>query len=280
MDVPQDNLTQQRRDTRLLWPRLHVDRVFARLCAFIAVLLACYVVTTAMRMQAGSGQLQGLTRLFDLDAQASVPTFFSVLQLNIAAGLLWIIGSHARRRSDRYDQHWLVLAAIFIFLGLDKVAQIHELIEAPLRAAMHLSGVPQVAWLVPYGVLVALIGWTYLGFLAQLPTRTRMLLILSGALYTGGAAGLEMYGGNLAMRLGGPAAAQHNLAYLTEVFFEQAAEMFGIALFIYTLLGHIQATLGRVQINLGPVPDDPPEKQDLNATETLQIPQFGRSNRP
>jgi hypothetical protein len=37
--------------------------------------------------------------------------------------------------------------------------------------------------------------------------------------------------------------------------------------------------MGRVQINIGPVPDDPPEKQDENATETLQLLDLSRSER-
>lgn len=274
-----DNLTQQRRDARLLWPRLLARRVFAGLCACIGVLLAGYAATGTIRVAVKREPSHELMRLFDLDAPANVSSYFSVLQLSMAAGLLWFIGSYARRRSDRHARQWLALAGIFVLVGLDEMAHLRALVEAPFRAAFHSDGVPQDAWMLTYGLLVVLIGWAYWGLLAQLSARTRTLMIVSGALYVGAAAGFQFYGGYVLPRIGGMAAAHGSFAHLALVFLVSGAKLFGIALFIYALLGHVQSTMGRVQINIGPVPDDPPEKQDENATETLQLLDLSRSER-
>jgi len=222
------------------------------------------------RLTTAHQSLFGLVRLLDLDEEANIPTYFSVLQLNIAACLLWMIGGHARRRADPYARHWMVLAAIFVFLGLDELAQVHELLSHPLRMSMHVDGMLRYAWVIPYGALALVVGAAYLGFLMHLPTRTGWLLVTSGLIYVGGAAGLEMYGGYLETKLGAEAI-KTSLAYFTEVFFEEGMEMFGIALFIYTLLDYIQATMGLIQINVGPAPAAAGPARDLDATGTLEI---------
>jgi hypothetical protein len=80
-----------------------------------------------------------------------------------------------------------------------------------------------------------------------------------------------MYGGYLTTQLGGQVAADNSVQYLTEVFFEEGMEMFGIALFIYTLLDYIQATMGQIQINVGPAPAAAGPARDLDVTGTLEI---------
>ena len=269
----------QRREAALRRPRLLPRRVFIGLCACIAFLLCGYVATVAMRLMTTHRLLFGLVHLLDLDAEANIPTYFSVVQFNIAACLLWLIGAHARRRADPYARHWLALAGVFLLLGLDELAQIHELVGVHLREGMHLSGVLLNAWVMPYAVLVLLVGWAYVRFLVHLPARSRVLTILSAAIYVGGAAGLEMYGGYLTTQLGGQAAADNSVRYLTEVFFEEGMEMFGIALFIYTLLDYIQSTMGLIQINVGPT-RAAGSAQDLDATGTMEILQLGRTTRP
>ena len=239
---------------------IHPLRVLLALCSCITVLLACHVGTMTLRfgivmspLLTSHPSLFGLVRLFDLNAEANIPTFFSVLQLAIAAALLYVIGRHAHQRTDRFAHHWLILGAIFLFLSLDELAQIHELLGPPVRNFLHTDGILYYAWFIPYGILTAVIGVAYIGFLAQLPVRTRWLFILSGLIYVGGAVGLELYGGYLNSRLGDKAM-KTSIAYLTEVFLEEGMEMFGIALFIYALLTHIHVTIGRVQFHFAPNP--------------------------
>ena len=248
---------------------------FIVLCGCITLLLGGYVMTVAVRLLTPHQWQFGLAGLFDLNAEANVPTYFSVIQLAIVAVLLVVIGWHARTRADRFARHWLVLGAIFLFLSLDELAQIHEQWNL-LRDALHTTGMLYYAWVLPYGLLTAAVGVFYIGFLLHLPARTRWLFVLSGLIYVGGAVGLEMYGGYLESHIGREAIAT-SLPYLTEVFFEEGMEMFGIALFIYALLAHMQAEIGRVAINIGPARGSagasPPK--DLSTAETLRILQDG-----
>lgn len=260
---------RQRGDASEHWPSLSPRRILIGLCACIAALLCGYVATVAVRLTTAHRFFFGLVRLLDLDAEANIPTYFSVVQLNIAAYLLWMIGAHTRRRADPYSRHWLALGAIFVFLGLDELAQIHELLSQPFRVWLHADGMLHWAWVIPYGTMALAVGATYVGFLMHLPVRTRWLMVSSALIYIGGAAGLEMYGGYLESRLGAKAT-YTSLAYLTEVFFEEGMEMFGIALFIYTLLDHIQHTMGRVLIHVGSA-QVPTPTQELNDTQALQI---------
>ena len=76
----------------------------------------------------------------------------------------------------------------------------------------------------------------YLPFLWALPARTRWLFILSGAIYIGGAVGVEWatiwYEENDQL---------NTLAYNLWNAVEESMEMTGVILFIYALLGHIAA---------------------------------------
>ena len=258
-----------------LGPVLTIDplRTFLVLCGCIAALLAAYLCIATVRLVTHHQSLFGMARLFDVDAEANVPTYFSVLQFTVATALLYAIGYQAREAADRFASHWFWLGHIFLFLGVDELAQVHELVGQALHAWLPLDGALRFVWVIPYGGFAAAVGFAYLGFLRHLSQRTRSLFVSAGLVYIGGAAGLEMYGGYLITHLG-PEAVTTSLAYLTEVFFEEGMEMFGIALFIYTLLDYIQASTGRIRINVGPAPAASPE-QELDATGALQILQLG-----
>ena len=83
-------------------------------------------------------------------------------------------------------------------------------------------------------------------------SRARRLVVWAALIYLGGAAGMELYGGFLHARLG-VAELGASTAYMTEVLVEEGMEMFGIALFIYALLTHMQETMGSIHMAIGPV---------------------------
>jgi hypothetical protein len=227
---------------------LSVDtrQVFRFLCLVIIALLCLHCATMAVRM-AHLGSLGRFVRLFDLDTEANVPTFCAVLQLACAAVLLMVIGLTASQRGFAFARHWLVLGAVFTFLSLDELAHIHESLSASVRRRLHVEGFFHFAWVIPYGILTAMIGIAYLRFLMHLPRRTRRLMVLSALVYVGGAIGMELYGGYLHTRPGAVAAPM----YMTEVLIEEGMEMFGSALFIYTLLDYLQGIAGQIRITIG-----------------------------
>ena len=113
------------------------------------------------------GLLRRFVRLFDLDTEANVPTFYAVVQLACAALLLMVIGLNARQRNVGFARHWLMLGVVFTFLSLDELAHVHESLSGTLRRSLHVEGLLHFAWVIPYGVLTAIIGLAYLRFLMQ-----------------------------------------------------------------------------------------------------------------
>lgn len=94
----------------------------------------------------------------------------------------------------------------------------------------------------------------YLGFLTHLPTKTRRLFFFAGTLYITGALGVELISGYYADSYG-----MQNLTYATLTAIEESLEMFGVIVFIYTLLlfisSHVQEV--RVWTNKKPVTAKP-----------------------
>jgi len=76
-----------------------------------------------------------------------------------------------------------------------------------------------------------------------------LLFMLAGALYIGGAVGMELIAGPYAERYG-----MQNFGYSLLAMTEEAIEMTGIALFTYALLAFGRDHIGAVAVYLGDQP--------------------------
>lgn len=193
-----------------------------------------------------------LTRLiahyFSFNGESNIPAFFSSVMLLAASGLLFLIHrQHKRTAQDGYTRHWLILGFIFLFMAIDENTQIHERIADFVRPrlATDLSGMLHWAWVVPYSVLTLAVVAYFIRFVLRLPTHTRNLILLSGALFVTGALGLEFFEGYLYKRYGIDHLYNRILYCLEELM-----EMSGVALFIYALLDYL-ASYG-TQIMIAP----------------------------
>jgi hypothetical protein len=196
---------------------------------------------------------ESVIRLVWLDGECNIPSWFSSCLLLVASSLLALIGIAERRQRAEFTGRWLVLSLIFAFLSLDETAQLHELSIIPLRNTFHTTGLLLYPWIIPAGVAVAILGLSYLRFLAKLPTRTRWLFVAAGITYVGGAIGFEALSGSQAS-LGG----EHTLAYHLTITVEELLEMTGVVVFIYGLLDYIGHRIGSVCLR----PAGPAEHQD------------------
>jgi hypothetical protein len=177
---------------------------------------------------------ESAVRLAWVDGEANIPAWFSAALLLSCAFLLAAIASAHRQHRGGYVGRWLVLSFIFGFLSLDETAQLHELSIAPLRDMFDTTGFLYYAWIIPAGICVALFVLGYLSFLAKLPARTRWLFLLAGALFVGGALGVEAVSGSHASLHG-----EQNLTYHLIITVEELCEMAGLVVFIYALLDYI-----------------------------------------
>lgn len=97
-------------------------------------------------------------------------------------------------------------------------------------------------WYLVYIPVVVVVAAAYVPFLRALPRRTAGLFVAAGALFIGGAIGVELYE---AFLIGGGAS---QVTVLLSRAVEETAEMSGVVLFIYALLDHLRALGARVHV--------------------------------
>jgi len=177
--------------------RLHDQgRLFRRLLAAVSVLVLCHLVTLYL-----FGADSRIMRMFDLNAEANLPTWFSSALLLMGG---WTAYQCARRSPRPHQQGWLWLAAGLVFMSCDETAQIHDAVGdlfhgmvvdwsvlAPLRPVLKVF---RASWVIAVTPFVA--GWMVWEVrqlrrgLADSPRAAR-LIALGAVLFVGGAFGLE-----------------------------------------------------------------------------------------
>jgi hypothetical protein len=201
----------------------------------------------------------GLVRLFDLEGEGNLPSWYSSFLLLLSSALLGIIGLNRKREANPYGWHWLALALIFLYLSMDEGAGIHEmanpLIRRWLKTTGYLDSVLRVirpVWLlagIPFAVIVFLVFWR---FLLHLPIATRAQFLIAGGLYIGGAIGVEAVAGHYYALHG-----RHTLTYQILVAFEDGLEMVGLVVFLYALLLYMATRGIRFQVVVNTDPPSP-----------------------
>ena len=174
-----------------------------------------------------------------LNAEYCLPAWYSSLLLISAAGLLALATASAARNGERYLFHWAVLAIMFVGLSADEATGVHEVAIEPLRDGLSLSGIFHFGWVIPGAILAGLAGLAYLPFLLALPGRSRLVFFTAGALFVGGALGMEMVGGYLLTQHG-----EQSLAYIAAFTVEESLEILGATLFVTGLMGHLKRQYG------------------------------------
>ena len=209
------------------------------------------------------GQSHGLLRMFDVSGESNVPEWYSVITLAFSSVLLIIIGLNRKELHDKFARYWLFMGFVFAFLSLDEGACIHEGVGSLMSAHVKTGGALSYGWVIPWGIFTIGFALLYVRFLLSLPRKTAVLMVIAGAIYVGGALGMELVEGVLDEKFGALS--------LTEVIMrdiEEWGEMGGILLFNYTLLSYLKDQVGPVMISLGVSP---------SATAIRVAPTAGRS---
>ncbi len=233
-----------RRDAVL---RLSPGRLLLALVLTTAALTAAHL---AGRVSAhlGHDSVFGLVPLFDLENEQNVPTIFtSMVLLGCSAAL---VGSAAVARRQRV--YWYGLACVFLCLGVDEVAQLHEPLlfvmkgnVSPGTEALARSMPLRFAQMVPEFVALGLAATgATLAFLGTLPRRSAVLFALAGAIYVTGAVVFDLLTARGAQMVASEAI--KTLLRLAEEVFE----MLGASLFLFALLDHLSRAHPRVAIEL------------------------------
>ncbi len=193
-------------------------------------------------------EIHSLRTFFDFERDSNIPTWYSSITLFISSLLLSLIAIAKKKTKDHFALHWKFLAIIFAFLSLDEVAMFHENSGKLLEVLfpVKFDGLLYFQWVL-IGIPVTLIIFlAYYKFIVHLPTKTRNLFILAGALYIGGALGLEILAGH-EQSLTSPSHIRYELFTTVEELWEKL----GVMVFIYALLSYVEKYLKLTQITIG-----------------------------
>lgn len=182
---------------------------------------------------------------FDLDQEANIPTYFSTLNLFLAAGLFTTIGLLKPKIKGSFSSHWLGLGLIFFFLSVDETSVLHEKFIAIFKLWFHPQGIFFFGWVILAIPLVLFIALAYLRFFLHLRTRFKIMIFVSVLIYLSGAVGMEMVGGWYAEHYG-----ENHDFYNVLTTLEETLEPIGMISLIYTLLLYMSQYFPELKIQV------------------------------
>jgi len=226
---------------------LNPKRVARVMLSIIALLTILHVIQLLLFFQIGDPDIFDFIEIIDFDYEANLPSFYSSTSILFCSILLWVIGFQKRKELASFRYHWLGLAVIFTFLGMDEAIALHESIGNFVEDQQWVKaeGFLYFAWVVPYGILLTLFILSYVKFVFMLPRQTMILFISAGTLFISGAVGIEIISAQEADING-----TETILYSTLYTIEELCEMLGIVIFCYALLRYIELHSGHVQFRI------------------------------
>lgn len=186
--------------------------------------------------------LYRFVELFNMNLEANVPAWYSAFLMIVSSGLSLLI---YKVKTFPEKKYFLGMSVIFLMMSVDEISSIHEIMNNPVRNLLNVGSLFYWAWIVPGLLFIMVLGFAFSQFFMMIDKRIRKLFILSGFIYIIGAIGFEMLGGWLySNKLG------NSYYYMFEVVMEESLEMFGLLLFIYTLIEHIKSFVEDIHITI------------------------------
>ena len=170
-------------------------------------------------------------QMIDLDQEANLPTLFSSALFLISAFLFYLLGYKSSTAQDRQHRYWWGLSVIFVFLGFDESATIHETLGDWTGRYIETSGYLHYPWVISYGILVVLLGLLYLRFFLRMDRKIFWSFIGAAAIFLSGAIGFELLGANEASLH-----SSNTMLYCYYYTIEESLEMFGVIYLVDLLL--------------------------------------------
>ncbi len=229
------NIKNENRQTLLVSLQAHtIGKLLLWMAFGLTITHAVCMVTWYMDMLPFDDRLY--ISFFDLDEEESLGTWFSTLILFLAGILSLFQARYAGKPRQRMHVFWWLLGIGFCLLSLDEIAGFHEFVNT-VSSDTHWT---------TYGVMLVFVtGFVLLPFLRSLPTRTQLQFLIAGAVYVGGAIGVEWatiwYEENDQL---------DTLAYNLWNALEEFMEMTGVILYIYAVLTHITDNRQGVHIHI------------------------------
>lgn len=220
-------------------------RVLGALAIFLIV---ASIAGQLMKYFGGHPNVYGLVRLFYVEEERNIPTFFSGLLLMFAALLLALVTILGRKQGDPDVLKWMILTFGFVSMTFDEFMSYHEKLIMPIRRLLPdvTGGIFFFSWVIPAIVVIVFLGLFFLRFLLRLPARTRRAFLIAATLYLGGAIGGELMEGRYRALNGD--VEDFNFSMLATV--EESLEMAGVIVLIHALLRFIALKYKEVQFRI------------------------------
>jgi hypothetical protein len=203
---------------------------------FISFILGAYALSQGIT----DGLFDKLFKLFNVDFERNVPTWFASMGLGLVGFHFLLVSYYRHLLQKDFVLHWFFLGLIFMAISMDEFGQLHEQIIRPLRDSFNTSGFLYYPWILPAGILTVIVGGIYYVFIQELLWETKLAFILAGLFYVGGALGVEAIGGYYFDNYIRPYGTSYNLVYLFITHLEELFEMIGTVLFLYVGMRYVQ----------------------------------------
>ena len=213
----------------MVWKIVVPRNFFIATCLLAACLWLISVAQDICFYGFQCADLQKIIGLLDVEAEVSIYTWYSVC-------LLFLTGFMAFRhadlvgKGDRHFRQWVGIGLLFVYLSADESLSIHEKFARIGAMVVEPSGFFRFAWVIPATVLVVIVTIALISLIADLPKRERFWAIASGAVFFGGAVGMEMVDAKISSM-----SSPHTIAYQAVNSLEEAMEVIGVLIFLWVL---------------------------------------------
>ncbi len=212
------------------------------LLIIFGVLLLLNVAGILVTYITGHTSLLGVLHRINFDRENSLPTYFSVVNLLICAGLLFSIYRIERVKRPFNEKYWLILSIFFLWLSVDESASVHEMAMAPIRGAFDIISVSvdwlAHPWVIPGVIIVLAAAGYFFRFYMGLSGRYKLLFLVAAVLFIGGSMGMETFNGFFE-----PETPRFDLLYSLLMTVEESMEMAAVIIFIYALIEYLRALM-------------------------------------
>jgi hypothetical protein len=174
--------------------------------------------------------------LFDVNTEATVPTWYSAALLLAVAGVCGVLAVVATDADGGGGRRWAVLGLVFVGMSLDETVALHERLDSGVTGTLDVEGTGALRhpWVVAGVVLAAALAVVTARAIVTLPRHRRRWVGLGLGIYVGGALGLEAVSGVVLD------ATDDGLEYAAVTWAEEGAEMVGALVTCCALLGALE----------------------------------------
>jgi hypothetical protein len=183
----------------------------------------------------------------DVNAEASIPTWYAAITLMACSVLAAVIAVAARMRGRAYPLQWALVSIGFAMLSLEEILGIHSQATKVLRSVVSITeGFGYVLVLGAVGLVgLAILAVVFGRFYMDLPSRWRRWFTIGAVIYLIGVFASDLVGDYLFTATG-----ETSLLYEFVLTVEEALEMAGVLIFIVMLLEYIRTFVGGLAVEV------------------------------